>query len=144
MSFAIDVNILLYASDTDSALQPKAQSFLEQCVQQREVFCFAWITLMGYLRMATHPSIFARPLSPDEATRNVESLLRVPHCRTIGEDEQFWPAWRQITAAAPVRGNLVPDAHLAAILQRNGVARLYTHDRDFRRFTFLDVKDPLA
>lgn len=144
MSFAIDVNILLYASDTGSPLQSKAQSFLEQCVQQHEVFCFAWITLMGYLRMATHPGIFKHPLSPDEATRNVEALLRVPHCRTIGEDEQFWPTWREITAAAPVRGNLVPDAHLAAILQRNGVTRLYTHDRDFRRFAFLDVRDPLA
>jgi toxin-antitoxin system PIN domain toxin len=144
MSFAIDVNILLYASDQQSPLQPRAQAFLEQCAQRREVFCLAWITLMGYLRMATHPRIFARPLSPDEAVRNVEALLRLPHCRTIGEGDRFWQNWRAITAAAPARGNLVPDAHLAAILHENGIVRLYTHDSDFRRYAFLDVQDPLV
>ena len=144
MSFAVDVNILLYASDTSSPLQPRAQKFLEQCVQQREVFCFAWITLMGYIRMATHPAIFRNPLTPEEAARNVENLLRVPHCRVIGEDEKFWTNWSELAADAPVRGNLVADAHLAAILRCNGIARIYTHDRDFRRFAFLNVRDPLT
>lgn len=45
---------------------------------------------------------------------------------------------------APVRGNTVPDAHLAAILRQNGVTRLYTTDRDFRRFVFLRVIDPIG
>jgi len=40
--------------------------------------------------------------------------------------------------------NLVPDAHLAALLRHHGVKRLYTHDRDFLKFPFLDVRDPLA
>ena len=42
------------------------------------------------------------------------------------------------------RGNLVPDAHLAAVLRQNGIRTIYTHDRDFRKFDFLEVKDPLA
>ena len=41
------------------------------------------------------------------------------------------------------RGNLVPDTHLAALLRQHGVATLYTRDRDFRRFDFLSVIDPL-
>lgn len=44
----------------------------------------------------------------------------------------------------PVRGNLVPDAHLAALLREHGVRTLYTHHRDFRRFDFRDVRDPFA
>jgi hypothetical protein len=38
----------------------------------------------------------------------------------------------------------VPDAHLAALLRQHGVKKLYTHDRDFLKFSFLDVRDPLA
>lgn len=148
MSYSVDVNILLYASDTTSPLHAKAAAFLEGCTADRELICLAWVTLMSYLRMATHPAIFARPLTPQNAARNVEALLMLPHCRVIGEDDpggsEFWHLYQEITERVPARGNLVPDAHLAAILRRNGVARLYTHDRDFRKFEFLDVRDPLT
>lgn len=148
MSYGIDVNVLLYASDAGSPLNAKALAFLESCAAKPEVCCLAWITLMGYLRMATHPAIFARPLTPREAARNVQAVLDLPHCRVIGEDDggegSFWRTYLEVTAEVPARGNLVPDAHLAAILRRNGVATLYTHDRDFRKFSFLDVRDPLA
>jgi toxin-antitoxin system PIN domain toxin len=144
MSFGIDVNILLYASDAGSPLHAKASRFLAGCAHGREVFCLAWPTLMGYLRMATHPRIFARPLSHAEAAGNVDALLSLPHCRALGEGEQFWRGYREVAADAPVHGNLVPDAHLAALLRDHGVVTLYTHDRDFRRFAFLDVRDPLA
>jgi toxin-antitoxin system PIN domain toxin len=114
-----------------------------QCANGREVFCLAWLTIMSYLRMATHPSIFERPLTHDEAMRNVEALLSLPHCRVIGEEEGFWETYRKTTADVPTRGNLVPDAHLASILAGHGVTTVCTHDRDFRKFSFLDVRDPL-
>lgn len=144
MSFGVDVNILLYASDQSSPLNPKAVAFLEQCANDRQVFCLAWITLMSYLRMATHPSIFDRPLVHAEAIRNVDSLLALPHCRVLGEAEGFWHTYQEITAEVPTRGNLVPDAHLAALLRGHGVTTLYTHDRDFRKFEFLTIRDPLV
>lgn len=143
MSFGVDVNILLYASDGSSPLHEKATAFLEQCANGREVFCLAWLTIMSYLRMATHPSIFERPLTHDEAMRNVEALLSLPHCRVIGEEEAFWETYRKTTADVPTRGNLVPDAQLASILTGHGVKTVCTHDRDFRKFSFLDVRDPL-
>jgi uncharacterized protein len=144
MSFGIDVNILLYASDEASPLHGKAVSFLQQCAAGREVFCLAWLTAMSYLRMATHPSIFERPLTPAQAVGNIEALLSLPHCRAIGEEADHLRVYRDITQAVPARGNLVPDAHLAAVLSQHGVITLYTHDRDFRKFTFLDVRDPLV
>jgi hypothetical protein len=144
VSFGIDVNILLYASDQSSPLNQKATSFLEKCATDREVFCLAWLTLMSYLRMATHPSIFDRPLSHQEASDNVDALLGLPHCRVLSEEEGFWNAYREVTADVATRGNLVPDAHLATILRSHGVTTLYTHDRDFRKFDFLTVRDPLV
>jgi toxin-antitoxin system PIN domain toxin len=144
VSYAIDVNILLYASDADSPMHDRASAFLRQCISGREVFCLAWMSLMSYLRMATHPAIFSRPLAHEEAARNVEALLAVPHCRVLSEEEGFWDRYRQITHDLPTRGNLVPDAHLAALISQHGVVTVYTHDRDFRRFDFLDVRDPLV
>jgi hypothetical protein len=97
---------------------------------------------MNYLRLATHPSIFAHPLSPDEAMGNVEALLRLPHVRALGEEEGFWPVYRDVAGSTPTRGNLVPDAHLAALLRQHGVTTLYTNDKDYRKFDFLKVRNP--
>jgi len=144
VSFGIDVNILLYASDESSPLHDKAAEFLSRCATGREVFCLGWVTLMSYLRMATHPAIFDRPLSHADAARNIEALLAAPSCRVIAEEDGFWDIYREVTKDVSTRGNLVPDAHLAALLSQHGVVTLYTHDRDFRKFSFLDVRDPVA
>jgi toxin-antitoxin system PIN domain toxin len=111
---------------------------------QDEVFTVGWSTVMGYLRIATHPAIFDRPLSPDEAMANIEMLLNLPQVRFLSEEEGFWNAYRATTAEVPTRGNLVPDDHLAALLRQHGVKTPYTHDRDFPKFSFLDVRDPLS
>ena len=144
MSFAFDVNILLYASDSSSPYFERARSFIESCITQKEIFTVAWPTVMGYLRIATHPAVFDQPLSPDEAMANIETLLSLPHARFLSEEEGFWAVYRATTSEVPIRGNLVLDAHLAALLRYHGVKTLYTHDRDFLKFPFLDVRDPLA
>lgn len=144
MSYSLDGNLLLYSSDTSSPLHAKAKSFLESCMNQSDVIYLSWPTIMGYLRIATHPSIFDEPLTLKEAMANVETLLNLPNSRCLAEEDGFWETWRSVTSDTSVRGNLVPDAHLAALLRLHGVRRLYTHDRDYRRFDSLDVQDPLA
>ena len=143
MSFAVDVNVLLYASDRTSPHHEGARRFLERSATGSEIFCLGWPTLMSYLRMSTHPAIFRRPLTPARAMRNVRALLELPHARALGEGDGFWEAYNRAVGGQPIRGNLVPDAHLAALLLEHGVRVLYTVDRDFRRFDFLDVHDPL-
>ena len=142
MSCAIDVNILLYASDRESPFSSRAREFLSELASHRELICVAWSTLVAYLRISTHSSVFARPLTPDEAMNNVEALLRLPHLRTITEDEGFWGIYREVTRDIPARGNIVSDIHLAALLRQHGVNTLYTNDRDFRKFDFLRIRNP--
>jgi hypothetical protein len=144
MSFSFDVNILLYASDNSSPYFEKARSFIELCTTQQEVFYLGWPTVMSYLRIATHPGVFDHPLSPKEAMVNIESLLSVPHARLLSEEEGFWESYRATTSEVPTRGNLVPDAQLAALLRHHGVKTLYTNDRDFLKFSFLDVRNPFV
>jgi len=74
--------------------------------------------------------------------QNVETLARLPHVRLLSEQDGFLNHYRELMNDLPVRGNLVPDAHLAVVLKQNGVRTLWTHDRDFRKFSFLDVVDP--
>lgn len=144
MSFSVDVNILLYASDSESPFYERSRDFLASCMQQGNLFFLGWPTIMGYLRIATHPSVFSHPLTPAEASANVESLIELRHVRVLVEEEGFWEIYRGVAAQVAARGNLVPDAHFAALLRQHGVRTLYTHDRDFRKFDFLDVRDPLA
>lgn len=144
VSFAIDVNILLYASDSGSRFHQGANRFLMASASGPEVFCLTWTTVTSYLRIATHPSIFSNPLSPDMAMENIGGLLSMPHARVLSEQEGFWEIYRRVCSEVPVRGNLVPDAHLASLLLQHGVKTLFTLDRDFRKFDFLDLRDPLG
>jgi uncharacterized protein len=144
VSFSCDVNVLLYASDSASPVHAQAQHFLKQASAGGDLFCLGWPTVMSYLRIATHAGIFKAPLTPAEALGNVEALVDLPHVRLLAEDDGFLDVYRAVTGAFPVRGNLVPDAHLAALLQQHGVRTLFTRDGDFRKFTFLEVRDPFA
>jgi uncharacterized protein len=142
LSHAIDANVLLYASDASSAFHEPALTFLRRCAEGPELLYVPWLVVMAYLRIATHPAIFGRPLSPAEAMGNVESLLQRPNVRTLGENDGFWEVYRQVTSRVLVRGNLVPDAHLVALLIQNGVMTVWTHDRDFQKFPGIRVRDP--
>ena len=144
MSYAVDANLLLYASDRGSPRHAAALGFLQARPSDPDIFCLAWITLMAYLRVATHPRIFSQPLSPAEALTNVGGLLGLPRVRVLSEGDGFLEVYRQVTDGTAIRGNLVPDAHLAALLRQHGVRTLYTADAAFRRFRFLDVRDPLV
>jgi uncharacterized protein len=144
MSYSIDVNVLLYASDRSSRRYEAARRFLDQCANGPDLLCLAWPTLTSYLRTATHRSIFAAPLSPEEAFQNIEALLSMPHVRAASELEGFAEAYRHVTKGLVVRGNLVPDAHLAAILFQHGVRTLYSGDGDFKKFPSLHVQDPFS
>jgi toxin-antitoxin system PIN domain toxin len=144
VSYSVDVNVLLYASDRSSERHTRASRFLESCAAGPETLYLTWPTLMSYLRIATHPRILSEPFTPDEALRNVATLLALPHVRAVSELDGFLHAYKQVAGEMPVRGNLVPDAHLAAILLQHGVRTLYSNDRDFRKFQSLDLRDPFS
>src|SRR3990167_6832178 len=192
MSYSIDANILIYASDGASPHQNKALQFLKERENDPDLMCLTWLTLMSYQRIATHPGIFLISLTPEEAWQNIQALLNFPRVRVIGEESDFGTHYfnrplsklayadevqgvdgaeklsvqelldasstgatkhfaaevgfgkkSNLTSSFPVRGNLVPDAHLATILRQHGVEKIYSADRDFRKFEFIKVINPL-
>jgi hypothetical protein len=144
MSYTIDANVLLYASDESSTVHAQARAFVQCMADGPEIAYLFWPTVMAYLRIATHPGVFARPLTAVEAIGNVEQLLARPHVRTTGEQERFWDRYRVVSDDAVPSGNLVPDAHVVALMLENDVRTIWTRDRDYRRFTGIEVRDPFG
>lgn len=144
MSCSVDVNILLYASSEDSPEHRFARPFLDRLLGSSELLCLSWATLSAYLRLATNPAATSNPLGAERAAENVAALLGRPRTRVLVEEPGFWDGFRELIVQHRARGKLVPDVHLAALLRQHGVKTLYTRDRDFRRFEFLDVRDPVA
>jgi hypothetical protein len=107
-----------------------------------EIVYLFWPTIMAYLRIATHPAVFRRPLSVTEAVGNIEAFIGRPHIQTPGEQERFWRRFGEVVSDAAPTGNLVPDAHLVGLMLDNGVRTICTHDRDYRRFRGIEVRDP--
>lgn len=143
MSYSIDANLLLYASNSGCREHAAARAFVMERAADPDLFCLTWPTIFAYLRIATHPSIFERPLSSETAWSNLRQLMNLPRVCIIGEQEDFLSHYEMATKGVVVRGNLVPDAHLAAILHQHGVKRLYSADTDFLKFRFLEVVNPL-
>ncbi|MBA2496158.1 MAG: PIN domain-containing protein [Acidimicrobiia bacterium] len=144
MSVTVDTNILVYASNVDAPEHERAAALVAYLAAGPSLVLLLWPAVLGYLRVATHPSIFASPLSHAEAAANVESLLARPHVRVAGELENFWDSYRRVTGGVAPRGNLVPDAHLVALMHQHGVERIWSRDRDFRKFDGITVSDPIS
>jgi len=144
VSYTVDANVLLYASDEGSPLHAEAIAAVERMAAGPEIVYLFWPTVTAYLRVATHPAVFARPLSIAEALGNIEQLVSRPHVRTTGETDGFWPLLRGVLVDALPTGNLVPDAHLVGLMVENGVRTILTRDRGFRRFTAIEARDPFA
>ncbi len=144
MSATVDANVLLYASDETSQWHRQGREFVERLASGPEIVYFFWPTVMAYLRITTHPSIFARPLTASEALANMEQLLSRAHVRSPGEQDGFWLQYRDVAADATPIGNLVPDAHLVTLMHQNDVRTIWTRDRDFRRFDGIEARDPFT
>ncbi|MGH2731353.1 MAG: TA system VapC family ribonuclease toxin [Actinomycetota bacterium] len=144
MSFAVDANLLLYASDSSSPRRDRATELLHRLAEGPELVYLFWPVVVAYLRLGTHSSVFEQPLSTEAARENITALLRLPHVRSPGELEGFWPVLERACAEGVVRGNLVSDAHLVALMRQHGVSTIWTSDRDFRRFEGIVARDPFG
>ncbi len=142
MSATLDTNVLVYACDQASPVHKRALDFVQQLAAGPELLHLFWPVVMGYLRIATHPTIFEQPLSYADAMANIDDLLTRSHIRVTGENDGFWASYTRVTERVAPRGNLVPDAHVVALMRQHGVATVWSRDRDFRKFDGITARDP--
>lgn len=138
----LDANILLYAYDSASASHAAARSFLEARFSGRAPVGLAWSTIVAFLRAGTNPRIRQSPMSMKEASAHVRGWLARPNVPLLEAGPRHWEILERLLIEAKVAGNLVSDAHLAAIAIEHG-ATLMSSDHDFARFRDLAWEDPL-
>jgi len=133
-----DVNLLLYAVNSDSPQHTVARDWIEASFARAHGIAFTWPALLGFLRLSTGSGIFAQPLAIDDALGVVYTWLHHPASEVIVPTERHAGLLASLLLGAGRGGNLVSDAHLAALAIEHG-AELGTFDRDFERFAGLRV-----
>ncbi len=138
-----DANLLLYAVDAASPRHAQARAWLEEQLSGTETLAFAWHALLAFVRLSTNPRVFEAPLTSAEAFAFVEGWLARPNAAIVHPTERHGALLRDLLAPLGTAGNLVSDAHLAALSIEHG-AELCSSDRDFSRFAGVRWRDPLS
>lgn len=138
-----DVNILVYAFRRESSGHAAYRAWLADVVNGAAELALAEGTLAGFLRIVTNARIYADPAPTSRAMAFADGVRRARRRRWVAVTDSVWSRFEAILEADPqVRGNLVPDAWLAALALAHG-CRLATADRGFARFDGLHPFDPL-
>jgi toxin-antitoxin system PIN domain toxin len=139
----VDANLLLYAYHPRAEQHERSRTWLESVLSGPDPVCFAWLTLWAFLRIATSPRVFERPLSSSEAEAAISSWLEQPIASILDPGERHWDILRDVVRESQASGPLIMDAVLAAIALEHG-ATICTTDRDFARFSGLKWMNPLV
>ncbi|MCD6727771.1 MAG: type II toxin-antitoxin system VapC family toxin [Solirubrobacteraceae bacterium] len=129
----VDANVLLYAVNSAAAHHGPSLDWLERALGGRETVGFAWAVLLAFLRLGTNPAVLPAPLAIAEATDQVSSWLAAPAAVTVEPTSRHATVLAGLLAGTGSAGNLVGDAHLAALAIEHD-AEIVTFDRDFDRF----------
>lgn len=133
-----DANVLVYAVNMDAPQGSAAARWIEDALSEPAGIAFTWHALAGFLRLSTQQRIVRSALPLDTALGVVDEWLSHPRARIIGATTRHASLLARLLIGAGRGGNLVSDAHLAAIAIEHG-ATLGTFDRDFERFAGLRI-----
>lgn len=139
----VDLNILLYATNSDSPRHDAARAWLESTLSGEETIAIPWVVVLGYLRIATSRQVLPKPISIDNALAVIDGWLAQEPVVALSPGDEHWLVLKRLLAEAGGAGNLTTDAHLAALAIENG-AELCSTDADFARFPRLRWTNPLA
>jgi toxin-antitoxin system PIN domain toxin len=129
----VDANVLIYSVDQDARHHFSAKAWMSSALAGGETVVLPWLCLLAFVRITTHPRIFDRPLSIDQALDAVEAWLGAPPVCTAPPTQPLLATWRGLLGRVGVGGNLVNDAYLAALAVAAD-AELVSFDSDFSRF----------
>ena len=139
----VDVNLLMYAVFADSLRHAEARVWLDGLLGGVEPVALPWAVLTGFVRISTNPRVMTEPLTLEEALGYMDEWLALPVVRTLVPTLQHGAWFSQMLRGAQALGNLVSDAHLAALAGEYGCT-LASTDSDFGKFPGLRWFNPLT
>ncbi|HEU4385390.1 MAG TPA: TA system VapC family ribonuclease toxin [Anaeromyxobacteraceae bacterium] len=141
---AVDTNVLVYARREEAPFHAQARRLLTELAEGDSPWALPWPCVYEFLRVVTHPRVFQPPTDLEVALEDLASLFESPSLALLGEGPGHPSHLTRAVGAGRATGNLVHDAHIAALLVEHGVREFLTADRDFARFPGLAARDPFA
>ena len=136
-----DVNLLVHAHNSDSPVHEPARRWWDGCLAGTEGVGLAWIVMLGFIRITTHPRVLLRPLPASDVLDRIESWLGLPHVHVPQPSNRHFSGLRLNLETIGTAGNMTTDAHLATLAMQRGYV-LYSTDTDFLRFRGLRWVNP--
>ena len=130
----VDANVLLYAVNEQSDRHDEARIWLDASLSGRETIAFSWVVLLAFIRLVTHQGVFARPLASADAVAVVRHWLARSTATVIEPTSRHLAVLAGLLDDAGTAGNLVNDAHLAALALEHD-CEIVSYDADFARFS---------
>ena len=137
-----DVNVLVYAFRADADGHRDYRRWLIESLSGDESFGFSELVLSGFVRVVTHPRVFVQPSALRDAFAFTAALRDRPNAVPVTPGARHWDVFRRLCEQVGAKGNLVPDAYLAALAIEAGCEWITT-DRDYSRFPALRWRHPL-
>jgi toxin-antitoxin system PIN domain toxin len=138
---AIDTNVLVYSEIVSSVHHRAARRLLTELAEGPIAWAIPWPCVYEFLRVVTHTRVFAPPVPLELALHDLGQILASPTLVLLSETERHAEVMMAVVNESGVTGNLLHDAHIAALCIEHGVSELLTGDRDFSRFP-LRVANP--
>jgi toxin-antitoxin system PIN domain toxin len=138
-----DLNLLVYAYNADAQLHDEARVWWERLMNGRDPVGIPWVVSCGFVRLMTHPRVLEVPVDPKLAIDHVSSWFECSHVRVVNPSPRHLIVLKGLLGSIGVGGNLVTDAHIAAIAIEHQ-AEVHSNDADFARFPGLNWSNPLG
>jgi toxin-antitoxin system PIN domain toxin len=139
----VDANVLLYAVNEDAPHHDESRVWLDTSMSGARTVAFSWVALLAFTRLATKVELFPAPLSPDEAIDRVDAWLSADSSVLVDPTADHSRVLRSLLASVGSGGNLVNDAHLAALAIEHR-CEIVSYDTDFSRFEGVRWERPAA
>ena len=137
-----DVNILIYAHREDDPQHSAMGAWLAGIIDGDAAYAMSDLVLSSFVRIVTNPRAFAHPTPLDVALDAADRCRSRRNCTVVSPGARHWSIFTQLCRAAGAKGNLVPDAYLAALAIESG-SEWITTDRGFARYPGLRWRHPL-
>jgi len=141
---AIDTNILVYAEIISSPHHRIARKILTNLAEGTVPWAIPWPCVYEFLRVVTHPRVYHPPIPLKVVLQDLRRILDSPMLMLLNETPNHTEVMMSVIEEAGVSGNLIHDAHIAALCIEHGISELITGDRDFSRFASLSVINPFS
>ena len=138
-----DVNVLVCAFRADSPGHAAHRAWVEDLLNSDEAYAVSDHVLAGFLRVVTHPKVFHPPTPLGPALAFARAFRERPNAIPVAPGARHWEIFTRLCREAEARGNLIPDAWLAALAIESG-CEFVTSDRDYARFPGLRWRHPLG